>query len=412
MLQAIRVKLSAGIIIFKAMVITKMRDYEVIHREIEKEKEKLIEMSRAIHHRPETGGKEFFAVDLITGYLEQKGFKVWRGIGGLKTAFMASYGEDGFHIGFCAEYDALPEIGHGCGHNLIGIAAVAAGIALASTINGQTGRVSIIGTPDEEDHGGKVDLVKTGVFDDVDAALMFHPGCSTSTHTESLACCDFQFIFHGKNAHAAREPWEGRNALDAVIQTFNGINALRQHLKDDVRIHGIISEGGLAANVIPDRAVAEFLIRAFDKHYLGEVIERVIACARGAATATGTTLEVNESGYPYDAMLSNKTLADVFTDSLHEVGYKIKSNHDEGLGSIDMGNVSRVTPSIYPVIAITEQWIPGHTPEFAELCDTDEAYDLMLTISRAMAVTGLKILRDHKLQEKIEEEFKTQTKKT
>ncbi len=387
-----------------------MSELAAIQQVITEEKAKLVEMARAIYSNPEVGGQEFFAVDLITKYLEDKGFKVWRGIGGLKTAFMASYGDEGFHVGYCSEYDALPEIGHGCGHNLIGIAGVAAGVALAATLDGKPGRVSIIGTPNEEDEGGKVVLVKTGVFDDVDAAMMFHPGCSTNFHVESLACRDYRFIFHGRGVHASTEPWEGRNALDGVIQTFNGINALRQHLKDDVRIHGIVSEGGLAPNIIPERAAADFIIRARDSEYLTEVVEKVVACARGAATATGTSLEVTESGFPYDAMVSNGVMADLFEESLKESGYDLESPYNEGLGSIDMGNVSRVTPSIHPVVAITEQWVPGHTHEFSRLCDTEEVYNIMLTVGQAMALTGHKILENRDLQKKILKEFASATR--
>ncbi len=385
-----------------------MGELAAIEQKIGEEKPKLVEMARAIYNNPEVGGQEFFALDLITTYLEDKGFKVWRGIGGLKTAFMASYGGEGFHIGFCSEYDALPEIGHGCGHNLIGIAGVAAGVALAAAL-GDMGRVSIIGTPNEEDEGGKVELVRSGVFDDVDAAMMFHPGCSNSFHVESLSCRDYRFIFHGRSVHASTDPWEGINALDGVIQTFNSINALRQHLKDDVRIHGIVSEGGLAANIIPDRAAADFIIRARDSRYLGEVIEKVVACARGAATATGTSLEVTESGYPYEAMVSNRVMADLFEESLKETGYALDSPHDEGLGSVDMGNVSRVTPSIHPIVAITDQWVPGHTHEFSMLCDSEEAYNIMLTVGQAMALTGHKILNSLELQKKIKEEFSAVT---
>ena len=382
-----------------------MTDYAVVQQKVEAERTKLVEIARAIHSRPELGGQEFFAAESITGYLEGKGFKVWRGLGGLKTAFMASYGDSGYHVGFCSEYDALPDIGHGCGHNLIAVAGVAAGVALAAALEGKPGRVSVIGTPDEEDHGGKVDLVRAGVFDDIDAAMMFHPGCSTSFYVESLACRDFRFIFHGRSAHASSEPWEGQNALDAVIQTFNGINALRQHLKDDVRIHGVIPEGGLAPNVVPDRAAAHFIIRSRDKDYLTEVVEKVIACARGAATITGTTLEVSESGYPYDAMVSNRAMADLFAESLKEAGYNLESPHQEGRGSIDMGNVSLVTPSIHPLVAITNEWVPGHTHEFTALCDTDEAYDVMLAVGKAMAITGLKVIDDPELQKKIKSEF-------
>ncbi len=388
-----------------------MDEFAAIHQKIAEEKSKLFEMAQAIHSNPEVGGQEIFASDLMTGYLEEKGFKVWRGVGGLKTAFMASYGDEGFHVGFCSEYDALPEIGHGCGHNLIGIAGVAAGVALASSLGNLPGRISVIGTPNEENEGGKVDLVRTGVFDDVDAAMMFHPGCSTSINVDSLACRDYRFIFHGRSVHASTEPWEGQNALDGVIQTFNGINALRQYLKDDVRVHGIITEGGLAPNVVPDRAAADFIIRARDSNYLAEVVEKVIACARGAAIATGTILEIKESGYPYDAMVSNRVMADLFEESLKESGYNIDSSYEEGRGSIDMGNVSRVTPSIHPVVAITDQWVPGHTHEFTALCNTAESYDVMLSVGEAMALTGLKILKDKNLQKKIIEEFSAATKK-
>ncbi len=388
-----------------------MTELTAIKDKINQEKNKLIEIARSIHSRPELGGQEFFAAAQLTGYLEEKGFKVWRGVGGLKTAFMASYGESGYHVGFCSEYDALPDIGHGCGHNLIAVAGVAAGVALAAAIKDQPGRVSIIGTPDEEDHGGKVDLVRAGVFDDIDAALMFHPGCSTNFHVESLACRDFRLIFHGRSAHASSEPWEGQNALDAVIQTFNGINALRQHLKDDARIHGIISEGGLAPNVIPDRAAADFIIRSRESGYLDEVVEKVLACARGAAIATNTSLEVVESGYPYDAMISNRALADIFAESLKEAGYAIDSPHEEGRGSIDMGNVSRVTPSIHPIVAITDQWVTGHTREFTALCDTDEAYEVMLRVGEAMALTGFKAITDLEVQAKVRKEFERAAKK-
>ncbi len=382
-----------------------MSGITALEQKINEERDQLIKMAGAIHKNPELGGDENFAVDLITSYLEEKGFKVWRGLGGLKTAFMASYGDEGYHIGYCSEYDALPEIGHGCGHNLIGIAGVAAGVALAAALRGQPGRVSVIGTPNEENEGGKVDLVRAGVFDDVDAAMMFHPGCSTSFHVQSLACRDYRFIFHGRSVHASTEPWEGQNALDGVIQTFNGINALRQYLKDDVRIHGIISEGGRAPNVIPDRAAADFIIRARDSSYLTEVVEKVVACARAAAIASGTRLEISESGYPYDAMISNAVMADLFAASLKEAGYAIDSPYDEGLGSIDMGNVSKVTPSIHPVVAITDQWVPGHTHEFTALCDSEQAYQVMLTVGQALAMTGLKIIGDRQLQQKISDEF-------
>ncbi len=390
-----------------------MSDYKSIDTLIMEEQDRLLSIAREIYRHPEPGGKEYFAVDLITAYLEEKGFRLEKKAAGLDTAFVATRGgEQGYHVAFCAEYDALPELGHACGHNLIGIASVAAGVALAGAMGDLPGRVSVIGTPDEEGSGGKVDLVKAGIFDQVDAAMMFHPGCSTLVDAESLACSDYNFLFKGKSAHASCEPWEGRNALDAVILTFNAINALRQHLKDEVRIHGIISEGGQAVNVVPERAAASFCIRAKDNAYLDSVVEKIFNCARGAALATGTELEIESGGNRYDAMVSNKVMADLFRAGLEEAGYRIKSPQQEGLGSIDMGNVSRVVPSIHPVLAITETWIPGHTHEFSELCDTEDAYGVMLAAARAMAATGLKIIGDPELQQQIKEEFARQKKKT
>lgn len=386
-----------------------MNDITFIDRFVEQEKDALIALSRAIHQNPELGDREFFACQTLCDYLEAKRFTVNRGAAGLETAFSASFsrGEGGPHFAFCAEYDALPEIGHGCGHNLIGVASVTAAAALAAGaayIN-RPFRVTVAGTPNEEGRGGKIDLIKAGLFDDVDVAMMFHPGCSTRAHVETLACRDYEFIFHGRNAHAACEPWEGRNALDGVLLTFNGINALRQHLKDDVRIHGVITAGGQASNIVPARAAAQFCIRSGDNRYLNEVVERVFNCARGAALATGTELEINESSYPYDAMISNPVLEEIFSGALPAAGYKDGSNLSEGMGSIDMGNLSRVVPSIHPVLAVTDQFQAGHTAEFARLCNTSRAYETMLAAGKAMAITAVKVIGDPALQKRVQTAF-------
>ncbi|MEW5784007.1 MAG: M20 family metallopeptidase [Bacillota bacterium] len=387
-----------------------MHETTIIDRIIKQETGALTGLAGALHRNPELGGREHYAAAILSDYLESKGFAVTRGAAGLETAFIArsGRGEGGFHVAFCAEYDALPEIGHGCGHNLIGTAAVAAGVALAGSLAelAITGTVSVIGTPNEEIEGGKVDLIRAGIFDGVDTAMMFHPGCGNKIDVTSLACRDFHFIFHGRNAHAACDPWEGRNALDGVIMTFTGINALRQHLKDDVRVHGIITEGGLAGNIIPDRAVAQICVRSKDNRYLAEVVERVKNCARGAALASGTELEILESPYPYDAMVSNRLLGEVFRESLAESGPIIDSPHNEGMGSIDMGNVSRVVPAIHPVLAVTDRLVSGHTAEFAGICGSEPAYAVALAAGQAMALTGLKVIRDPALQERIKAEFK------
>ncbi|MHA7138092.1 M20 family metallopeptidase [Rossellomorea arthrocnemi] len=381
---------------------------EQISSIIDREKEGLVALSRYIQQNPELGGEEYKSSKALCDYLEDQGFTVQRGVGEFDTAFIANYkkGEGGIHVAFCSEYDALPDIGHACGHHLIGVASVAAGLALAKLETDEQYEVSVIGTPDEENVGGKIDLLNEGVFENVDIAMMFHPGYSTIINVKSLAFHSYEFIFHGENAHAASEPWQGKNALDGVIQTFNGVNALRQHVKPDVRIHGIIKEGGKATNIIPHRAVAEFCIRSIDNVYLEEVVEQVMNCAKGAALMTGTELEVKEIGHPYAAMVSNQTMVELYEEALDEFNYVDISRYDEGMGSIDMGNVSRAVPSIHPVLSLTDQLVPGHTKEFADMCNTPVAYETMLLAGKTMAHTCLNVIKNKEIQEKIKEEFK------
>lgn len=383
---------------------------EAIIRAVERYRKELISLGRYLHDNPELSGAEFRAAAKICSFLEKNGFtEIRKEVAGLPTAFTASRtvgGPGGFHVGFCAEYDALPDIGHACGHNLIAGASLAAALALGECGTMVPFKVSLIGTPDEEVKGAKVDLIKNGVFADVDVAMMFHPGIETRVHVRSLASRSWEFTFFGKNAHAASEPFEGRNALDGVILTFTNINALRQYVKDDVRIHGIIKEGGKATNIIPARACAEICVRSLDNTYLDEVENRVTDCARGAALASGTTLERKPYGNFYDAIVSNRVLADLFQESLNEIGFVDISKNTEGLGSIDMGNVSRVVPAIHPVLAVTERNTPGHTVEFAEACNTDTAYEVMLSAGKAMALTALRVIESSGLRNRIREEFK------
>ncbi|RLQ94785.1 M20 family metallopeptidase [Falsibacillus albus] len=384
-----------------------MKILEQLRFAIAEEKENLIRLSKSIQQNPELGGSEYFASKLLCDYLEEQGFDVQRGVGEFETAFVASYqrGEGGFHAAFCAEYDALPDVGHACGHNLIGVASVAAGVALSKVDIDLPCKITVIGTHDEEGIGGKIDLINEGIFDKVDMAMMFHPGYDTIIDVKSLAFKSFDFIFHGQNAHAASEPWLGRNALDGVSLTFHAVNCLRQHVKPDVRIHGIIKEGGKVTNVVPHRAVAEFCIRSEDNVYLQEVVDRVIDCAKGAAISSGTELEIQQVGHPYDAMVSNQALVELFKQSLDDLDFVNLAKHKEGMGSIDMGNVSRVVPSIHPVLSLTDQLVPGHTKEFADLCNSDKAYETMLLAGEAMALTTWHVLQDPKLQKKIKDEF-------
>ena len=263
----------------------------------------LEDISLDIHAHPELNYQEYHAARVLADTLERHGFQVERGVGGVETAFravMPGRHEDGPTVALLAEYDALPGIGHGCGHNLIAMSNLGAGLGAMAAMPSLPGRLIVLGTPAEEGGGGKIRLLEAGVFADVDVALLSHPSSNRTIIPDeipldqswSLAMVGYRYVYHGKAAHAAVIPQEGINALNAVIHLFTGIDALRQHLRDDVRIHGIITDGGQAANVVPDFAAANFMLRSRDRDYLHEVVEKVRRVAEGAAQMTGARLEV------------------------------------------------------------------------------------------------------------------------
>src|ERR671939_1237518 len=273
------------------------------------------------------------------------------GTAGMATAFKAELGRAPRpRIAILAEYDALPGLGHGCGHNLIATSALGAGLAISEVLGELDGSVWVLGTPAEEsaapNAGGKVHMVKAGVFDEVDAAIMFHPATETAiTPDRSLAARGFEFFFHGRAAHAAGAPEEGINALDAVVLFYNAISVLRQQLRSDARIHGIILSGGAAANIIPDYAAIRYRTRADDSEYLAQVVERVIACAEGAARATGCRLEWNEYMPPYENTVPNAVLMKLMKRNLEALGLEVSTARKrQGRGSTDFGNVTRRVP--------------------------------------------------------------------
>ena len=280
------------------------------NRAIEASKQALFDLSKDVHSHPELNYQEYYSSNALAGFLEQQNFQVERGIGGVETAFRATIpGGSGVGptIAVLAEYDALPEIGHGCGHNLIAMAAMGAALGLQANAQDLPGRVVIIGTPAEEGGGGKIKLLEAGVFDGVDATLSSHPSSNRTVipsaapagESWSLAMVGYRYIYHGKAAHAAAAPEAGINALNAVIHLFTGIDAMRQHLRDDVRIHGIITDGGMAPNVVPEFAAANFMLRCRDRHYLSDVVvDKVKQVAEGAASMTGARLEVQEFYIP------------------------------------------------------------------------------------------------------------------
>ena len=366
----------------------------------------LIELAKRIHANPEVAFQEVKASQWLSETLERHGFGVQRGVAELPTAFRAEVIASGAgpSVAFLAEYDALPEIGHACGNNLICTAALGAGIGLAAVRAKVPGKVLVLGTPAEEGGGGKVLMLQRGAFAGIDAALMFHPASYTLTARPSLASWRLKVKFLGKAAHAAAAPEEGINALDAMVQMFVNIGLLRQQLREDVRVHGIITYGGAAPNIIPDRAEATFSVRAADSPHAKEVLERVINCGRAAATATGATLEA-DAKKGYDAIKPNRRLADAFTGHLETLGWPVDAPPERNrMGSTDMGNVSQQMPAIHPYLTIGRD-IVGHTVEFRAAALTEQGFAAMLTAAKAMALTGLDVLTKLAFLEEVRADF-------
>ena len=357
-------------------------------------KERLADISDYIYNNPELGNEEYKAVEALTTFLKEHDFKVETSIAGMDTAFKATFdsGKPGMTIGYLCEYDALPKIGHGCGHNMIGVMSAGAGVALSKVLHEIGGKVIVYGTPAEETNGGKVILAEAGVFDELDAAMIVHPDGETRASGSSSALYPIRFIYKGKTAHAASCPEKGINALNSVIQLFNGIDALRQHVTPDVRMHGIITKGGVAANIVPDEAIADFYFRASTKERVTEVVEKVKKIAEGAALMTGATLEMERYELPYDDLNTNETLSEMFNNNLRELGITDIKEAEATGGSSDIGNVSHVAPTIHPYIGITDCPMVGHSVEMANATTTSKAHDRLLIAALAMAYTGHDII--------------------
>lgn len=385
---------------------------ERLIKEVEKIKEHLFAMNDTMYHHPELGNQEYNSVDLLISLLESHNFKIEKGVAKLSTAFRATYDTDkpGPIIAYLCEYDALPEIGHGCGHNMIGTMSAGAAVALSKVIHPLGGKIIVLGTPAEETDGGKVYMVDEGVFDEIDIAMILHPSEKSYDSGISLAMDALEFVFVGKSSHAASEPEKGINALDAVIMTFNGINALRQHVKSDVRIHGIITEGGVAANIVPEKAVCQFYVRSEERSYLNEVVKKVKEIAYGAAQMTGTKLTIDNYEISYDNMVTNQTLANAFRENMKDLGIDDLEHKPSGFGSIDMGNVSQVVPAIHPYIGLKEGLV-SHSRQFADFTITDKAHHRLCKGACALALTGYDVLQKPSLFEAIISEYRQKFKK-
>lgn len=369
-----------------------------------------------IHAHPEIGLEEHHAADLLTSTIAGFGFEVERPVGGLETAFIARKRGRGAgpRIAFLAEYDALPGLGHGCGHNLIASSNLAAAIGLGAVIDRLDGDVLLVGTPAEENAGGKVIMIENGAFDDIDVALSsHHAGHETALPTSypdgtCLAATGRRYRFHGRTAHAAGEPEQGINALNAVIMLFNGIDAMRQHVTPDVRMHGIVTDGGQAVNVVPDYAAAEFLFRAASREGVDALLARGDAIARAAAEMTGATLEIDDSAVGYDDMRPNYVLSQLVRDQLATVGLEETERpaaSGPGAYSTDLGNVSRRMPTVGLSFAISEVPINGHSKDVVEGSISEMGRENALRTGRALALAGMELLADPAVYREVCEEF-------
>jgi amidohydrolase len=369
--------------------------------------DELATLSHHIHDHPELGFQEVQACGWLSEFLTAKGFKVERGLAGMDTAFRASIETgDGPTLAILCEYDALPGIGHACGHNVIAAAGAGAGAALAAVRSAlPAGRVQVIGTPAEEGGGGKVRLIRGGVFEKVDAAMMIHGLDAWIGHPDLLGIMRLVFEFAGKAAHAAMDPWEGVNALDGVIQTFNNVAMLRQQVRPDARIHGIITNGGGAPNIIPESAAATFYVRAPDLDYMWQLVERVEACADGAAKATGCALETKRLDGHYEPMKRNAALLDAFRANMKILGVEESPPMPGRAGSSDVGNVSQVIPTIQPYVQIAPAGTPIHSRAFEVAAVTPLARDGMLKAAKIMAMTTLDLLAEPTLLARAQREF-------
>ena len=387
---------------------------------IEASKQALFDLSKDVHAHPELNYEEYYSSDALAGFLESNGLAVERGIGGVETAFRAIIpggGGGGPTIAVLAEYDALPEIGHGCGHNLIAMAAMGAALGLQANARDLPGRVLVIGTPAEEGGGGKIRLLEAGAFDGVDATLSSHPfsnrtvipAASPKGESWSLAMVGYRYMYHGKAAHAAAYPEQGINALNAVIHLFTGIDALRQHLRDDVRIHGVITDGGTAPNVVPEFAAANFMLRSRDGRYLSdEVVGKVRQVAEGAAAMTGSRLEIEEF-YPfYENVQPNVTLAQAMGANAQALGMKLDEPIPGRPGSgasTDFGNVSQAMPGFELRYAVSDTPVPSHTRQMQETAVTDLALNNALLVAKTLSLTASDLLLDAAMVEAAKAEY-------
>ncbi len=376
---------------------------------------KYIDMSHQIHERPEIGNEELFASRLLIDHLIECGFEVERDIAGHSTGFIATYesSKEGPTISYLAEYDALPGLGHACGHNIIGTTGVLAGTALKQVVDEIGGKVVIFGCPAEEggeNGSAKASYVKEGIFDDVDVALMVHPGNETYPTNHTLAVDVLDIKFYGKSAHASENAYEARNALDAMISFFNGVAQIRQHIKKTERVHGVILDGGKAANIIPDFTHARFYTRATTRKELDVLTGRVHDIAKGAAIQTGCDFEFEPIQNGVNEFVKSPKLDLLFEQYATELGEEV-SHDDFGYGSTDTGNVSHVVPTIHPHVKIGPRSLVGHTHRFREAAASPMGDKALIRGAKIIALMGATLIQDRNLLDTIQKEHQIKREK-
>jgi amidohydrolase len=383
---------------------------ERLAAEVDKRADVLIDASHQIHAHPELCYEEHFAHDLLTGLLEAEQLAVERHAFDLDTAFIARAGSgDGPTIAVLCEYDALPGIGHACGHNIIGTAGLGAGVAAAALADELGGRVVILGTPAEEGGGGKELLAQRGAFEGVDAAMMVHPAGADLALMNVIAIHQMKVRYHGEAAHAAAFPHKGRNALDAAVLGYMNIAALRQHIKPNERIHGIFTHAGDKPNIVPSFAAAEWYVRSPTLKSLEKLKPRVVACLDAGAQAAGCEIEIEWQDPAYADMVDNRTMLDLYTANAASTGRTLvdpsAGGGEQVVGSTDMGNVSYVVPSIHPMIKVAPAHLSIHTPEFAEYTASADGDQAVIDGAKAMAMTVADLWMQPDLLAKAKAEF-------
>jgi amidohydrolase len=389
---------------------------KIVKDAVDEKRPMLEDIARYLYENPELGSEEYKAFERLTSVLDNHGFEVEKGIYEMPTAFKASFkgGSEGPKVAVLAEYDALPGVGHGCGHNLIAASAIGAGIAASKAISKLAGEVLVVGTPAEEGHGpsagSKVVMADHGFFDDVVGVIMLHPGSRWSVGGQSLGINQVEMVFKGQTSHAAASPEKGRNALNAATLCFVATHMLRQEARRDANlvIHGIIPEGGLASNIIPDRAVCQFGVRSSDEKYLEEMVDKVARCAEGAAHAMGVEVEITKRKL-YSSKKVNVPMVRTLWGNYNELGAPVRDWKESiaamPMASTDFGDVSQVTPVAGSNIASAPEGTPGHSVQLAEATMTKQGLDAMVLGAKALGMTLVELLAKPEILREAKEYF-------